>query len=66
MLSHFITGDSKALLHIASVGIFLNVPWVDSLTCFLNKYSASSKIPTRSVEGLTSPPLARAEIELVD
>ena len=38
-------------VHIISVGMFRIVS-LDSLTCFRNKYSACSKMPRKSLEGL--------------
>jgi hypothetical protein len=65
MLSHsdLTTGEFREALHILSVGIF-RIVCLHVSSSFRNKRSASSKIPTKSFEGLTIPPLERAEMKL--
>jgi hypothetical protein len=48
-----------------SVGIFLRTS-LDLLTSFLKRTSTSSKIPTKSLHGVTRPPLVRADMKLFD
>lgn len=65
MLSHndFTVGELSVDIHILSMGIFLSVK-SPSLTCFRKEISASSKMLTKSSQGLTRPPLVRADMKL--
>ena len=62
MLSHndLTLGDSRVKKDILSVGI-LRITNFDLPISFLNLTSASSKIATKSSQGVTRPPLVRAD-----
>ena len=63
MLSHkdLTVGELNVELQIISAGIFLSIKLLLS-TCSLKEISATFKISTKSLQGVTRPPLVQAEI----
>lgn len=60
-MENLTTAEFKVVLHIVSGGTFHN-KFLAAFTCILKKHTA--KIPRKSLEGLTSPPLGVQEVEL--